>query len=1853
MAERTAAEVLAMLQDELAKQEAARQLFEPEQPPEREFEYGAMLDYGDRGQLPVDMTMDRILGEGALLQGLVTGGMDLFTGERREVLDPATVTYEDLPDQFNPRTGQFEPRMEETITPGRYGPVEKSFKFSPAYRGITSAAQFVEDMLQDPSKRQEALQMIKQFPEILGKQIDLSVQSALQGERVVDPATGMSGFPSDALLAPIAALGAGRAITTLPEGEVLGVFGGKSSRTGSVQIPEYESQVFGEGLPETLVSKNTGVFIGLDKQPRVFLGSIKADRDFLEGAGATDEEAQTFLGQGLDLKDVLDPSSDFLLREYPDLNNVKVIPDISGDLIEPKDNIKFKGVDVASSLFDAESNVLRVAADPRGAPEDFEKQLAVSIQNYIQKKEGFAETEQVDEIYESLRKEPVFEGSPPKLVDSMEAADAARQAERDLRASYNDLYRAKEKEHRKKYPKGTLNRFGGLFTFSNVGKPEELLNIADFGNASPARKNQNIEIAENVGFDATNTLDEVTDFSYSEIGELKNKINEIFVATPNDIEKQVEAGTYPKFLANKYREAYKMLTDALDEKGQRKELRLLSGLGLRSREGIYGPEIAPRLAEILNTIDIIESIDGDLFKDIYKTSVENRAKGRLAEQAQRAAKGQRIVIPSVSDDPLPVTLAGSQEAMMAAKLTQDPLAETVQADPTAASRLLMQDVEPSAFFILPPSGQAALARGNQRRRDLKTEAVRKGIETYDPRNPFFSQIDKAISKVKREKGTPEQWFADIKKNLVGVSPRDLEILNLEGALKDITRYQRGVSDPGKIDATDVAIVSQTIDRPLKIFDLSVENPNQNQRFESGGYLFKGPTPQKVFLITQPPKKGDLAVYIEQHYGGGPGGTRAVTDSILRGTDEKVLFPNILTHIRTTARQDGDDDILVIEELQPEVFQKKNQQKAIGVPLLKNKEAVQMLALESMLKKAAESAQNTVAVLPSQGVNFIEVALGAKGKNYGPQYDDKIPSDLKKIAKKYGITYDKKIPIPLLDSQGQKLRRESPEFNTVNARPGDDAYEPQMKALREVQRIAVELVDEETMQPALYVYGPGLRFTPEKAREILGTKIGRAQGGAVQKYANGGMVNNMKKPVLSRGLSGLLSNYTSGPLARMSVPRETVPSFARGGGIPLSEQTQEMQLPPSLAARLKENLQKSARSEARRVVDDPNAPYYILEGFDRSPNINRGIFRGRMPEELRDLLRARDELTPEGKRFLDAKTEEGESLESTLAAIEMLREFDKNPDLPVSDLLISKTPERPSSDPELRNFDRFMGEGRDLMKRSERLEDFRAYLDQLEAKKEGVPGYFRGGAPGMRDVGFRGPQQISGTADSPLLQSAISGALANIPPAPAAQTNVAIQSPAERLATRTAVTPVAQALTGARPTDFLGFATTEGVAEGQTPFEPGMLLYEGTDVLQSPTGPTAEEIAAEQAAKEAAAQAAAEEAARIETERLAAEEAARIAAEQEAARIQQEQLAAEQLAAEQAAAEQAAAQQAAAEQLAAEQLAAQQAADAAAQQELLAQQEAQRIAQEQLEAQIAAEQAAAQQTAAEVLAQEQAAAQATQTQTQDARVESASDKIAEANQKQIVADEANQNLAQATNQGADSATIETLTLDATLKQQDADAAALEAELAVAPDPTPIYEAPTQGELLQAAADADTGPLFTTPTDLGTVIPRSTLGLVPQTTGIMSFLGQPNFNVADTITDYTSGYPSSQDMQFRRTFYPFQQVTEEEAQNQYMADIFKPVADMSQFRPALTFGERQQTREKGSGVGFQEDVPVGNVNTGAAASSPGQYGLAANQMYQCPEGYTLAFVNGRATCKSTSRKIARKDVPPEVITLGETG
>ena len=594
------------------------------------------------------------------------------------------------------------------------------------------------------------------------------------------------------------------------------------------------------------------------------------------------------------------------------------------------------------------------------------------------------------------------------------------------------------------------------------------------------------------------------------------------------------------------------------------------------------------------------------------------------------------------------------------------------------------------------------------------------------------------------------------------------------------------------------------------------------------------------------------------------------------------------------------------------------------------------------------------------------------------------------------------------------------------------------------------------------------------------------------------------------------------------------------------------------------------------------------------------------------------------------------------------------------------------------------------------------------------------------------------AEALAAQTVAQAAPAQAPPASTVQADIAAQRALEQAA-----------LKQPRPTDFGAYQNPEGLPEqaiygtapNQTPFEPGMLLYEGNDVLLSPTapvtapvattpvdttpvsdpvqedpvggdsgaattttttpvatapvattpvdtapvattpvatapvettpvaapvattptepvylppvvsepvetGPTAAEIlAAEQAARDLAA---AEEAERM---RIAQEEADRVAAEQEAIRIANEQAAAELLAQQEA------------ERLATEQAAAQEAERLAS--ELLAAQEAEEA--------LIAEQLAAEQLAAEQLAAQQAA--------------------------QLVADQEAAAQLQAAEQLA--------------AQQEADRIAMEAQIAATPDPDPIYSAPTQGELLQAAetAQAAEEQLFTTPTETGTAIDRGAYGQVatPVTTttepaqqntsaviteasdgtfhatpaaaaayeaqlaaqqqpaslglsGIQSLLDRVNLNVGDTISDYTTGYPTSQGMEIKRTYMPFEG-TEEERATGYVMPVYKPVAQQSM--PSL-FGARatydpnavtdpavlQEAMSAGSGAPSSNS---GLINTGSQNSAPGTFGLPASQMYQCGSGYVLQFVNGKPTCVRTGGggpgKPATKD--PSVIDITDPG
>jgi len=495
----------------------------------------------------------------------------------------------------------------------------------------------------------------------------------------------------------------------------------------------------------------------------------------------------------------------------------------------------------------------------------------------------------------------------------------------------------------------------------------------------------------------------------------------------------------------------------------------------------------------------------------------------------------------------------------------------------------------------------------------------------------------------------------------------------------------------------------------------------------------------------------------------------------------------------------------------------------------------------------------------------------------------------------------------------------------------------------------------------------------------------------------------------------------------------------------------------------------------------------------------------------------------------------------------------------------------------------------------------------------------------------------------------------------------------------------------------------------------------TDPVQP--GPSAAEVlAAEQAAADALA---AQEAERL---RIAQEEADRVAAEQEAIRIANEQAAAELLAQQEAARiaqEQAAAEEA--QRLAAETLAAQQAAEEA-ERIRLAEEEAQRIAAEQAAADAAAAQALAdEQAALEALAQRQAAEEA-------AALAAEQEALAAAEAERIAAAQlAAEQLAaqQAAQMAADQeAAAQLQRAEQLAAQQEADRLAMEAQLAATPDPDPIYDAPTQGELLQAAetAQAATGDLFTTPSQTGTAIDRSMYGQVvdpvttttttadpvtttadPATTtttaqqdpmqqnqtpaviteasdgtlhptpaaaaayeqqlaakqqaeqraqesaqnfaGIQSLLGKVDLDVGDTISSYTSGYPSSQGMDIQRTYMPFEG-TEEERATGYVMPIYKPVAQQSM--PSLF-----RTRDVTSGINTDaftagSAAPGANsgiVNTGVQGTAPGTFGLEPTQMYQCPNGYVLSFVNGNPTCNLVGGggPGKKRQVPPEVIDI----
>ena len=1197
----TQAEILArqrMLEEALARQNADAEIFgrvndpRPKERP-KEYEYGALIDYGPEGQLPVDMAMDRILGEGALLQGAVAGARDLFTGERREVLEPATVTYKDLPDRFNPLTGRFEPRTEETITPGRYGAADKSFKYTPLYQGIASAGQFIEDMLQDPKKRDEALEMIKQFPEMLDKQARLTAESAIRGERVVDTESGMSGLPSDLLLATTGFMGAGRAAMKLPDdGVTFGAFGGSSSGSGRKKIKEYERLVYEEGMPEEVAQKSTGVFIGPDGQPRVYLGPIDVnDSAISEAAGLSGNVLNRRVSQAismLPLKMALDPNSSQVLFEYPELQDVNlvVVPTKEGAAPNAKEVMEGyqqaalrlygtpeSGLDgvrkelITDNFYDPVSNTIYVRHDyerpairkdrPDSPISEYQIQqmqrqqvqlnqkIGEGIQNYIQQREGFAPVETVPEVMKELSANPVYSDRHGRITENL-ASELDPQAAQTILDNKNEAVQTfrrsvfrplDEKFDQKVRERNEEANHKNTFPTSNPFRAEDLsANLSAMFVAAPRTpeyKNQKRPLQNLYGVNFY--IDDISD-------ETTNKLTEIFAGSPNEILTLINNNTFGGNSAAKFMAAAKVLREA-------PELRQTDSTSWISSFKPKLSESAERKAiEFETAASVYLDAPEESFKTLFDTVVRADEQTFLYRQAlsalDRPGTGVQNVLSAEGYNPnIQVFAPGAAEVRLASDILNPERKQAMfgDAEPSAAA-LEMSLRDPGLISnqiqILPPAAKQAYKKGEQYTEDLARQAKERGIDRYDPSNPFFSRLNKSLESIKRETGNVKEWIKDLRKKATGqgVTEKELEILGLDERIKEVGRVLENYTD-GKLSKSDLSLLLQTIDRPIEVVDLSKTDPDLNSKYRNT-LLGGGPATQnsKTFIWKQPPKEGDREVFVEGHWNADTTGIVKSTPDIVLGKDPQIKHPNTFMHARTTVRKDGDEEHFLLEELQSEALQKSG--KSGNVPLLKDKGAARSLAVETLLLKASERGSDTFSILPGYAVRYVQ----GQDKDYGPEYDEKLPSVLKKLAKRYGGKYDEQIPILVTDSSGRPLTRDAFDI------PDDGSA--RSAASRELLRNVEEMFDENTGQTGLYVMARGIRLTPEQKQKILKSQIGRADGGEVYNYAKGGMVTNMNRPVISRGLSNLIRSYSQGPLARLDVPRGTVPVQGMfNGGVP--------------------------------------------------------------------------------------------------------------------------------------------------------------------------------------------------------------------------------------------------------------------------------------------------------------------------------------------------------------------------------------------------------------------------------------------------------------------------------------------------------------------------------------------------------------------------------------------------------------------------------------------------------------------------------------------------------------------------------
>ena len=320
MAERadlTPAEILArqrMLEEALAGQDADAELFGAvnQVPPE---------NYGPKTVRGIPEADEN------LLKTLVSPLVPLETDVVRE---PES-TYTQIPEAFQNPADMGNPELLRTsYTPGRYA--NPRLAAPPIVDSISGGLKFGNKLLfGDAGEQAEAREKVSQgigalpgLPKSMVESVIGGGRNVARGNITTQDAEGNITRPGQ-FAEGLAMFPAARAFSSVPEGTSFGVFGGRTGVEIGADVAEYERMRFEEQQPPNLASAETGVFLGIDNQPRKFLGDFRIKDNFF----AISKEIKDGLADrdGKPLKVSLSDVIYFpgLEKNYPTLANASVV----------------------------------------------------------------------------------------------------------------------------------------------------------------------------------------------------------------------------------------------------------------------------------------------------------------------------------------------------------------------------------------------------------------------------------------------------------------------------------------------------------------------------------------------------------------------------------------------------------------------------------------------------------------------------------------------------------------------------------------------------------------------------------------------------------------------------------------------------------------------------------------------------------------------------------------------------------------------------------------------------------------------------------------------------------------------------------------------------------------------------------------------------------------------------------------------------------------------------------------------------------------------------------------------------------------------------------------------------------------------------------------------------------------------------------------------------------------------------------------------------------------------------------------------------------------------------------------